>query len=297
MSATTTITSTTASAAAALALLLALAAAPAARAADGRLLATGGATTIEGQAGGGIVPWAVLAGYAAEDEVGATAVATRVQLPDYALDVIGASLTVRNRVELSWARQDLDLDGLRRALGLPFRRLRQDVFGLKVRVAGDLVYTPWPQVSVGLQHKRHLDFTLPGAVGARDDAGTDVLVSASKLVLAGAGGYHLLLNGTARRTRANQGGLLGFGGDRRDDAQWVGEGSVAVLLNPRWAVGLEYRQMPDNLGFAREEDWRDAFVAWFPNKRVAVVAAWADLGDVATRASQRGAYLSVQVSL
>ena len=30
---------------------------------QGRLLATGGATSIDGAAGGGIVPWAVLAGY------------------------------------------------------------------------------------------------------------------------------------------------------------------------------------------------------------------------------------------
>lgn len=280
-----------------LGLALGLAMAPLAQAADGRLLATGGATSIEGQAGGGIVPWAVLSSYAAEGEVGATAAATRVELPDYALDVLGASVTVRNRVELSWARQDLDLDGLRRALDLPFRRLRQDVFGLKVRVAGDLVYTPWPQVSVGVQHKRHLDFTLAGAVGARDDRDTEWLVSASKLFLDGPGGYQLLVNGTARRTRANQGGLLGFGGDLRDAPEWVGEASVAVLPNPRWAVGVEYRQMPSNLGFARQDDWRDAFVAWFPNKRVAVVAAWADLGDVATREAQRGAYLSVQVSL
>ena len=37
---------------------------------QGRLLATGGATSLEGQAGGGIVPWAVLAGYAEEGEWG-----------------------------------------------------------------------------------------------------------------------------------------------------------------------------------------------------------------------------------
>src|SRR5438874_9832371 len=35
---------------------------------DGRLLATGGATQIEGSAGGGIVPWAVLSGYATRSE-------------------------------------------------------------------------------------------------------------------------------------------------------------------------------------------------------------------------------------
>ena len=34
----------------------------------GRLLATGGATMIEGAAGGGLVPWAVLAGYGTREE-------------------------------------------------------------------------------------------------------------------------------------------------------------------------------------------------------------------------------------
>lgn len=111
-----------------------------------------------------------------------------------------------------------------------------------------------------------------------------------------AGGRHLLLNGTLRRTRANQTGLLGFGGDREDDAALVAEASAAVLLNPRWAVGVEYRQKPDNLGFAREDDWKDVFVGWFPNKRVAVVAAWADLGRIATLDDQEGWYVSLQLS-
>ena len=58
---------------------------------------------------------------------------------------------------------------------------------------------------------------------------------------------------------------------------------------------VEYRQKPDNLGFAREDDWYDLFVAWFPSKHVAVVGAWADLGSIATLDRQRGAYLSLQV--
>ena len=107
---------------------------------------------------------------------------------------------------------------------------------------------------------------------------------------------HLLVNATLRSTRANQAGLLGFGGDRKAGRSLVLESSVAVLLDPHWAVGVEYRQKPDNLGFAREDDWKDAFVAWFPNKHVAVVAAYADLGSIATLDKQRGPYLSLQAS-
>lgn len=262
---------------------------------QGRLLATGGATQVEGAAGGGIVPWAVLAGYGTDGQVGGTAFYTRVDTGDYALDARGAAFTVHNRLELSVARQSFELGELQRRLALPWDALEQDVYGAKLRVAGDVVYSRMPQLSVGVQHKRMRDGTLPLALGARDDRGTDAYVSASKLFLDGAGGYQLLLNATLRSTNANQGGLLGFGGDRRDARSWVWEGAAAVLFDPRLAVGIEYRQKPDNLGFAREDDWGDVFVAWFPNKHVAVVGAWADLGSIATLDDQRGAYVSVQL--
>jgi len=263
---------------------------------QGRLLATGGATQVEGSAGGGVVPWAVLAGYGTDQQLGGTAFYTRVDTGDYALDAYGAAFTLHNRLELSVARQSFDLGELQRQLALPWDALEQDIFGAKLRVAGDVVYTRMPQISVGVQHKRMRDGTLPLALGARDDQGTDAYLSATKLFLDGAGGYQLLLNATLRNTSANQGGLLGFGGDQRAARSWVWEGSAAVLLDPRLAVGVEYRQKPDNLGFAREDDWRDVFVAWFPNKHVAVVGAWADLGSIATLDDQRGAYVSLQLS-
>jgi hypothetical protein len=262
----------------------------------GRLLATGGASTFEGSAGGGIVPWAVIAGYGTEDQWGAAAYATRVEVRDYTLSSHGVALGWRNRVEVGIARQRFGLPTLADALSLPTRHFRQDLVHAKLRLAGDLVYTPMPQLSLGVQHKTQRDFLVPSLVGARDDSDVDVYLSASKLLLGAAGGRHLLLNGTLRSTRANQAGLLGFGGDRDDGRALVGEASAAVLLNPRWAVGLEYRQKPDNLGFAREDDWKDVFVGWFPNKRVAVVAAYADLGRIATLDDQDGWYVSLQIS-
>ncbi|WP_127171453.1 DUF3034 family protein [Xanthomonas euvesicatoria] len=265
-------------------------------ASDGRLLATGGVSMIEGSSGGGIVPWATLSGYGTRDELGTVAFATHVDSGDYRLDVQGAALTVGNRLELSLARQRLDLGTLQDRLGLPWNALGQDVFGAKVRVAGDLVYGHAPQVSLGVQYKRLRNDTLPLAIGARDDHGTDIYVSASRLLLQGAAGYQLLLNGTLRATRANQAGLLGFGGDRRNSYRLVPEVSAAVVLSPSWAVGVEYRDKPDNLGFAREQAWADAFVAWFPSKHVSLTAAFADLGDIATLADQRGPYLSLQVA-
>ncbi|WOB49826.1 DUF3034 family protein [Xanthomonas hydrangeae] len=265
-------------------------------AAEGRLLATGGVSMIEGSSGGGIVPWATLSGYGTRDELATVVFATHVDSGDYRLDVQGAALTVGNRLELSLARQRLDLGTLQDRLGLPWNALGQDVFGAKLRLHGDLVYGRAPQVSLGVQYKRLRNGTLPLAIGARDDHGTDVYVSASRLFLQGVGGYQLLLNGTLRATRANQTGLLGFGGDRGNSYRLVGEASAAVMLSPSLAVGVEYRDKPNNLGFAREQAWADAFLAWFPSKQVSFTAAWAELGDIATLTDQRGPYLSLQVA-
>lgn len=279
--------------------LLALAAAlpgPDGMAADGRLLASGGATQLEGSAGGGIVPWAVLAGYATRDEIGATSYLTRVEVSDYALDSWGAALNIRNRLELSLSRQRFHLGTLGDLLGMPGASIRQNALGIKLRVSGDAIYSTWPQIAVGAQLKKNLDFSIPSAAGARRDSGTDLYVAATKVFLGAAGGYHLLVNTTLRSSSANQLGILGFGGDR-GGRRLLGEFSAAVLPDPTLAIGFEYRQKPDNLGFAREDAFSDLFVAWFPNKRFSAVAAYADLGSVASLGNQRGWYLSVQANL
>ncbi|MGF0337175.1 hypothetical protein CDR19_01860 [Ectopseudomonas toyotomiensis] len=263
---------------------------------EGRLLVTGGATSLEGAAGGGIMPWAVLAGYGERGEWGADVFVTRVETGDYRLDVAGVAAAYGNRIELSYARQRFDLGTLARDLRLPDNSLSQDVLGLKLRLAGDLIYDRLPQISLGLQHKRQRDFLVPSLVGAQRREDSDGYLAASRLILGGAFGYNLLLNANLRYSRANELGLLGFGGDRRDRHSWLKEGSVAVLLDRHWAVGIEYREKPDNLSFAGESDWADLFVGYFPSKNLAVVLAYARLGEIATLDNQDGVYLSVQGS-
>ena len=259
---------------------------------NGRLLATGGASSLEGAAGGGITPWAGLAGYGEAGEWGATAFVTRVDSQDYRLDVSGAAVAWDNRIELSYAQQRLDIS----SLNLPDNSLNQDIFGIKVRLFGDLLYDQLPQVSAGLQYKKQQNFLIPGLVGARRDEDTDGYVQASRLLLGGAFGYNLLVNGGVRYSRANQLGLLGFGGDTNDRREVLVEGSLAVLFNPRWVLGVEYRQKPNNLSFAKENDWSDVFVGYFPNKHLSLVLAWAELGDIAGQSNQNGPYLSLQGS-
>lgn len=263
---------------------------------NSRILASGGATQLEGQAGGGIVPWAVLAGYGSNDEVGASGFYTHVELSDYALDAFGGAVSFDNRVELSLARQEFDLGTLGDALGLPDKELRQNIVGLKVRLYGDLIYGPLPQLAFGMQYKRNLDFGIPAAVGAERRHDADFYLSATKLWLGAGFGHNVFANANVRYTGANQLGILGFGGDRDDSRDLLFEGSAGVFLNRHVAVGAEYRQQPDNLGFSDEDAWFDTFVGVFPSKHLSLVAAYADLGTVASLDDQRGWYLSVALA-
>jgi len=277
--------------------LCALASAPATDCTAGtRQLATGGASTIEGSAGGGMVPWAVIAGYGSREEIGGSAFATRTDTGDYRMDVQGFALGFHNRVEFSFARQQLDLVKLGPALGLPGAHLDQDVIGLKVKLAGDVLYTPYPQIAFGVQYKRQREFLIPSVVGAKDDSGVDLYLSATKVFLAGAGGFNAFVNGTLRSTEANETGLLGFGGP--DGSRHLEfEGSIGALFTRRFAVGMEYRTKSGNLEGLPEDDWKDIFVAWFPNRHFTVVLAYVDLGTVATLEDQTGWYVSVEGGL
>jgi hypothetical protein len=119
--------------------------------------------------------------------------------------------------------------------------------------------------------------SIKSAVGAQDDSGLDIYLASSKVILDAIAGRNLLLNATVRATKANQIGLLGFGSVNSNDYQLMLEGSVAVLLRDDLALGYEYRQKPNQLDFAKEDDWQDIFLAWFVNKHFSVTAAYADL--------------------
>lgn len=261
-----------------------------------RILATSGGTQVEGSAGGGIVPWAVLSGYSQQDEWGGEIFGTYVNTDDYDLSVAGVSVGINNRVEFSMATEILGIDSIARPLGLPDNELQQFVVGVKLRLFGDLIYSKLPQVSFGIQYKKNTDFDIPGLVGAKDDHGVDFYVSATKLWLAGIAGYPLLLNTTVRSTKANQLGLLGFGGDLDDSRSLLFEGSIGILLRRDLLLGFEYRQKPDNLSFAKEDDWMDVFLAWFPTKHLSIIGAWTELGDIAGKTDQSGFYISLEGS-
>lgn len=262
---------------------------------SGKLLLTGGVSQLEGSAGGGLTPWAVIGGYGTDDEIGANAFYTRVNTGSYHLDGAGIMIGFYNRVELSFAQQRFNTEQVGGLLGLGDGfTFKQNIIGVKVRVAGDLVVdsdSAMPQISIGVQHKKNNQAGVLAFIGAKDDSGTDFYVTATKLFLADG----LLINGTIRFTKANQIGILGFGGDKNDSYKPQLEVSTAFLLSQKWAVGLEYRMKPNNLGIATEDNWFDAFVAYAPNKHVSFTVAYADLGNIVIKDNQRGVYASVQV--
>jgi len=260
--------------------------------ADGRLAATGGLAELEGSAGGGLTPWALIAGNGTDREFGGDVFCTAVRPQHFVLESCGAALGIYDRAELSVSHQHFWLGDT-----VAGQTIDQTTIGAKWRILGDAVVDQdrwWPQLALGLQWKRNQDFDfIPRALGAEHAVGLDVYASATKLYLSGPLGRSWLVSATVRRTEANQLGILGFGGDR-GRYRFVGEGSVVVFFTDHVALGGEYRQKPNNLSAFREDAFADAVVSWIPNKHWSLTGAYTNLGNIANFANQRGAYASLQ---
>ena len=267
---------------------------------QGKLLLTAGFNEADGAGGGGLVPFAFVTGYGTDESYGANVHYTYAPLRDFDFSSYGIGVGLFDRVELTFARQDFEatdtaLDGV---------SVSQDVFGLKVRVFGDAIYSQdtWmPQIAVGVQFKRHRGIEDAGGLvsvkqlGAQDEDGTDYYVVATKVLL----DQSLLLNLQLRYTEANQLGLLGFGGDRDDGYSTEIGASVGYLLTRKLAMGAEYRGKPHNLNVDDESGAWDAFVAWAPTRNISIVAAYLNIGSVlapvtGVKHDQSGPYLSLQ---
>jgi Protein of unknown function (DUF3034) len=279
---------------------------------QGKILATGGVSQVEGAGGGGLTPWSVISGYGTSDSFGANAHYTYVHLSDQSLNTFGAAAGFFDRVEVSYAKEQYRFrTGLLSMNGET--SVSEDVFGIKVKLLGDIVYDQdrwYPQVALGAMYKKNrgLDIPVLGVsdfsptnLGAKHDAGTDFYLSATKLYLS----ESILANLTLRATKANQFGLLGFGGDRSDSYRLEPEASVAYLFTRKLAAGVEYRAKPHNLTIDSESGAYDFFVAYFPTRNVSVTAAYVDLGTIGEqiaagfgasdyRTHQRGPYISLQ---
>jgi len=277
-------------------LTLLIAALPLCPAAAGdRLGFTGAVSEVEGTAGGGLVPWALIGGLGTDTETGASAFVTGVSTADFSLRAGGASIGWDDRMEVSFARQRFEAASV-----VPGLTLGQDIVGMKLRLAGDAIFAPdqWlPQIAVGAQWKHTLDFDqVPRAVGAASGEDVDWYLAATKLYFGALAGRNLIVDATLRRTRANQFGLLGFGGAGSHYALEP-ELSAAVFATDTLLVGAEYRHKPDNLAAFSEDRAADLFLAWGPVRNLTFTVAYADLGRIAGKPAQRGVYASLWLGI
>jgi hypothetical protein len=261
-----------------------------------RLLATGGVTQIEGSAGGGLTPWALISGYGTDTQIGASVFYTELRTNGgFNLSSGGVSVGLYNRVEVSLSQQKFGLSNT-----VPGESIRLDSLCVKVRVLGDAIYDQnnWiPQIAAGIQIKHNEDFSfVPKLLGAKKSSSVDVYVSATKLYLAAVNGRNLLLNATMLATEANQFGILGFGGNKCDGYRLEPAVSLALMLTDDILLGTEYRAKPNNLSGFKEDDAKDLFVTWFPVRNLSITAAYVDLGNIADKDNQRAWYLSGQIS-
>jgi hypothetical protein len=243
----------------------------------------------------------VITGYGTDISWGANAHYTDIRLREFDLQTIGLAVGAFDRFELSATQHKLDVTGT----ALEGVEVSQDIFGLKYRVAGDAIYgqNTWlPQIALGAEIKRHGGIDNAGALvnptqlGALDDDGVDYYVAGTKVFLA----QSLLVNVTLRYSKANQLGLLGFGGDEEGDASLGFETTVGYMLTRKLAIGGEYRSKQDNLGADDEGAAWDLFLAYAPNRHVSIVAAYLNMGNILGPATtvnhdQSGSYISVQV--
>ena len=272
---------------------------------EGKLPLTAGFTDVDGAAGGGLVPLAFITGYESQDSWGANAHYANITLRDFTLRSVGVGVGLFDRLELSYTRQNLDVTGT----ALDGLGVNQQVLGAKVKLLGEAVYgqDSWvPQIAAGVQYKKNdgikdaahvglAGVVSPKQLGAESERGEDYYLAATKVFLA----ESVLVNAVVRYTKANELGLLGFGGDRHSGYSLRPEASVAYLVTRRFALGAEFRSRPHNLSVDEETHAWDLFAAWAPTKNISLVLAYADLGSILAPATtvarrQSGAYFSLQ---
>lgn len=268
-------------------------------------MAQAAVTNVEGSAGGGLVPWALL------HPQGPLVSYTNVNVNDYKIQSVAVAGTIANMVELSLAKQMVNAPTVGTALGLN-NRIDMTTFGVKVKLVDMGKDNAVPQIAIGAQAKSASGAILDalqtaGAISGK--SGTDWYAAATKFVTIG--GKKVVLNGTLRATKANTMGVLGFGGgtiNNNNNYKWEPEISAGAFVADNVVLGAEYRAKPNNIGQAafgiQESGAWDIFMAYFVNKNMAITAAYANLGQVgpsraavgAMAAKQDGLYLQLQAN-
>lgn len=241
---------------------------------------------MEGAADGVLTPGPQLAGQG--EAVGGAVAITHARLTDAQLTSIGATLVLDDRLELSAAQPNLGVGSADAA--------RQNVFAARVRLLGSLERPLAPAASLGASHRRQRDFGLERSFGASEPAHRN---DWDAMLTVGAGqrlgpAQAVLLHVTTRYTRANAGGLLGFGGDGDDSYRLQLEAALHASLTPTLALGTEYRQHPDYLPEDPGDPWWTAYLGYATSDTVHLTVGWQDLGRLGGAPRQRGPFIALR---
>ncbi len=256
-------------------------------------------TNIDGQAGGGLVPWALLSS-------GPTVAITHLGTQNLGVDSVAINTSFANRVEVSYARNLLDVTGS--ALGNASNHAVVDNIGVKVKLndMGDAM----PQFAIGAVNKRASGSLINNVIATPgsgiNTSATDVYGAVSKIVKIG--GKTVLLNGVLRASKANQLGFLGFGGGNTAGAKTgytvKPELSAEMFAAENVVFGAEYRAQPINGApgntVLTQDAAYDVHIVYVANKNFTLTAAYANLGRVAPAVNgtnrQNGMFVQGQVN-
>ncbi len=144
--------------------------------------------------------------------------------------------------------------------------------GAKLRILDENAFeTSWvPAIAVGGVWK-YTDSKTVDALGL-DDNGFDAYVVASKLITQTP--VPVLLSGGLLYTDEVVNGVVGH-----NDYDVVAFGNIDILPAENVAIGFEYKQGARVGDGIRNHDYYDGHVAWFVNKKLTLVAAFAETGD------------------
>ena len=263
---------------------------------------------IEGEGGGGLVPWAYLTNPPAQGEIlgGPTVAATYIFPQNFNVNVYHINQSVTDRVELGYSRTVFDTTNLLGGVGVD--ELVMDTLHAKFLLLKESDVLP--AVSLSLEYKKNRDIDTADrnlraafgagtdltAAGLDDDSGVDACVSVTKLFKETPLSMPVLVNLGARYTKAAQTGYLGFS----DHAKVLPEVTLAVLPESNVAVGVEYRIKPDEyrevagIGSFAEDDWSDFFIAYFPTPGLSIVGAVVNFGNIVNRNVNTGLYMNMK---
>jgi hypothetical protein len=190
----------------------------------------------------------------------------RLGSKDIDWNALGASITVLDRLELSYGYEAVALGG---ALNIHKHNVGAKLLLVPENAGG---YNFVPAVSVGAIWKKTSNAIVPDTTNSNDNA-VDFYAVATKLITQTP--LPVLLSAGVLSSKEYVTGVLGFD----DDRKLTGFANVDVILPLNVAVGVEFKEGEKYDKFENANYW-DAHLAWIANKNLTLVAAYVNAGSV-----------------